>query len=321
MPRRDDFIKVFDQYKAASTTDEFKARMRAQATDNSTKLEDLSEMIQIELAEQAGIDGRAFVEALPLLLTQYDVDQKLCEAFIAFVERESLACDEAELTPAAYTDRLRQIELEREARRGAERAGSPSTYSPSGLENAARVGTSGGMPPQHRIQMMYKQFSLLKLGEKREAEMLDQYSSQMRAQMQGLFSQNPRAKEQFKAQLQMQGVDEPDMDEPERLIHYAIKNMKDIQCEARKDNEAQAKKLGITPDDLISRRLAELEKEMKATSGAGDVTVGSQPGTDGGSGPSGQRYTAGKLRFPIGTAVECNMGPKGWVSGQVKAQA
>ena len=76
----------------------------AAAAKAGLNVEDVTQEMQEEVAAKVGLDGKEVCSHFKYVLRYYKDDAVLCEEFLKFCERESSACDEAELGPEAFKE-------------------------------------------------------------------------------------------------------------------------------------------------------------------------------------------------------------------------
>eukprot|EP00041_Stephanoeca_diplocostata_P027756 m.770675 g.770675 ORF g.770675 m.770675 type:complete len:286 (-) comp23241_c0_seq10:1124-1981(-) len=111
MISKEHLYDMFSSFSAMVESEDGKRRLK-DAVAEGKAVEDVTSQMQVEIAEKLGLDGNHVTDMFKHVLKVYKDDEVLCEQFIKFCEKESLACDEAELGPEKLQEKLAKIDLE-----------------------------------------------------------------------------------------------------------------------------------------------------------------------------------------------------------------
>ncbi|GLJ08937.1 hypothetical protein SUGI_0098850 [Cryptomeria japonica] len=107
MLTRQQLLHLFDLFAIELGKAEVKKRIADAVRDNQEPVAITTE-IQEELLLKMDIDPQFGISCLGKINTVYENDRELMLQFYDFVAKEELACDEAELGPAGFSEKVRQ---------------------------------------------------------------------------------------------------------------------------------------------------------------------------------------------------------------------
>eukprot|EP00054_Salpingoeca_dolichothecata_P031722 m.264409 g.264409 ORF g.264409 m.264409 type:complete len:323 (+) comp27807_c0_seq1:82-1050(+) len=188
MLTKDQLLRIFAKFKAIVNSPAGKQRLK-DAVKAGKDPEDETTAIQKEIAVALGIDGEHCMNCFREVMKTYQqTDPSLCQQFALFLQTESLACDEAEMTPEAFAQKVAQMNAARQQQMAM-------------MQQMQQAGVS----PQQHMEMMQRLSGQMQ-------QMMQ--NSDVRAQMQ------KQAKEHFaKMQQQNPGVD------PQQVMAQAMQKM------------------------------------------------------------------------------------------------
>eukprot|EP00038_Savillea_parva_P026401 m.53855 g.53855 ORF g.53855 m.53855 type:complete len:553 (+) comp7488_c0_seq3:47-1705(+) len=293
MVSKEHLYEIFSSFAAAIESPEGKKRL-ADAVAAGENVEDVTQAMQEEAAEKAGLNGKETCDHFKFVLRYYKDDPVLCEEFLKFCERESNACDEAEMGPDKFKEaqeKLKHDDLARDKYRS---------------EYAA-------LPPAMR-ENMAKQLIMLSKSSAEMNAMLDKTEANMRK----LLVEKPMVKamivQQIKSQFAAMGAAD-ELDEHGDVIGTMISKVKEGTQFMREKLTSEAKERDISFDELIQQKLEAIQAVGGTQGGHGAAAAA---GAGAGGTPT---LDLGKLRFKVGDAISAKLGSVGdnWEDGRVVA--
>ncbi|KAD3641154.1 hypothetical protein E3N88_30378 [Mikania micrantha] len=116
MLSREELLHLFDRFSALITQPDVKNRIADAVNDNQEAVA-VTTAIQEEILKEMGVDPTYGLSCLGKIGMEYENDQDLMVRFYRFVATEEMACEEAELGPDEYPERLQmQQTLHQQAR-------------------------------------------------------------------------------------------------------------------------------------------------------------------------------------------------------------
>lgn len=113
MLTREQFFRIFSQFQAMAMSEQGKERLR-KAVQNGEQVEDELAKMEIDICKELGIDGDHAQACFRLVFEYYQTeDPALCAAFERFLQLQSMACDEAELGPEKFQEKLILMRFEK----------------------------------------------------------------------------------------------------------------------------------------------------------------------------------------------------------------
>lgn len=113
---REVLLEFFKRGQATFNDPDFQASLKQAHTTGTHAPEQLINQAQKAIFHALEVDGEWGLQQLRHVRQQYANDQELTTQFFAFVEREEMALDEAELSPEEFLGRLMQRQSEATAR-------------------------------------------------------------------------------------------------------------------------------------------------------------------------------------------------------------
>ncbi|KAM0935907.1 hypothetical protein DsansV1_C27g0197791 [Dioscorea sansibarensis] len=104
MLSKDQLLRLFGRFSALTSQPEVKKRIRDAVKDKQAVA--VTTAIQEEIFLEMGIDPRFGIACLGKINSVYENDRDLMIQFYGFVAKEEMACDEAELEPDEYAEKL-----------------------------------------------------------------------------------------------------------------------------------------------------------------------------------------------------------------------
>lgn len=105
MLSRDQLLRLFDRFSFLTSQPDVKRRI-AEAVLDKQEAVAVTTMIQEEILLEMGIDPRFGLACLGKVNVAYESDQDLMIQFYGFVAKEEMACEEAELGPEKFAERM-----------------------------------------------------------------------------------------------------------------------------------------------------------------------------------------------------------------------
>nr|XP_043607120.1 uncharacterized protein LOC122579087 [Erigeron canadensis] len=105
MLSREELIHLFDRFSTLTSQPDVKKRIADAVKDNQEAVA-VTTAIQEEILKEMGVDPSYGLACLGKVNAEYENDQDLMVRFYGFVAREEIACEEAELGPDEYSERL-----------------------------------------------------------------------------------------------------------------------------------------------------------------------------------------------------------------------
>lgn len=109
MLSREQLLQLFDDFSLIVSKPDVKKRI-ADAVKQKQEAVAVTTEIQEELLEQMGVEPKFGIACLGKVNAIYKDDRELMLRFYAFVTKEELACDEAELGSNAFQQKMQQFE-------------------------------------------------------------------------------------------------------------------------------------------------------------------------------------------------------------------
>ncbi|CDP16698.1 unnamed protein product [Coffea canephora] len=105
MLSRDQLLHLFDRFSFLTSRPDVKKRI-AEAVLDKQEAVAVTTTIQEEIFLEMGIDPRFGLACLGKVNVAYESDQDLMIQFYGFVAKEEMACEEAELGPEKFAERM-----------------------------------------------------------------------------------------------------------------------------------------------------------------------------------------------------------------------
>lgn len=105
MLSRDQLLFLFDRFSFLTSQPEVKMRI-ADAVSDKQEAVAVTTAIQEEVFSQMGVDPRFGLASLGKVNMVYENDRDLMIQFYGFVAKEEIACEEAELGPEKFAERM-----------------------------------------------------------------------------------------------------------------------------------------------------------------------------------------------------------------------
>ncbi|KAK9052347.1 hypothetical protein SSX86_028976 [Deinandra increscens subsp. villosa] len=105
MLSREQLLLLFDRFSALTSQPDVKKRI-ADAVNENQEAVAVTTAIQEEILTEMGVDPTYGLACLGKINMEYENDQDLMVRFYRFVAIEETACEEAELGPVEYSERL-----------------------------------------------------------------------------------------------------------------------------------------------------------------------------------------------------------------------
>ncbi|KAJ0988850.1 hypothetical protein J5N97_007206 [Dioscorea zingiberensis] len=105
MLSKDQLVHLFARFSSLTSQTDVKKRIRDAVKDKQEAVAVTTE-IQEEILLEMGIDPRFGIACLGKVNSVYENDRDLMIQFYGFVAKEEMACDEAELEPDEYVEKL-----------------------------------------------------------------------------------------------------------------------------------------------------------------------------------------------------------------------
>ncbi|CAA7405202.1 unnamed protein product [Spirodela intermedia] len=105
MLSRDQLIHLFDRFAFLTSQADVKRRIKQAVNDNQEAVA-VTTTIQEEIFTEMGIDPRFGIACLGKVNAVYENDRDLMIQFYRFIAKEELACDEAELDPDEFSEKM-----------------------------------------------------------------------------------------------------------------------------------------------------------------------------------------------------------------------
>ncbi|KAG9158274.1 hypothetical protein Leryth_000405 [Lithospermum erythrorhizon] len=109
MLSREQLINLFDRFSELTSQPDVKKRIADAVNDNQEAVA-VTTTIQEEIFLEMGVDPIFGLASLGKINMAFDKDQDLMIRFYGFVAKEELACEEAELGPEKFAERLVALE-------------------------------------------------------------------------------------------------------------------------------------------------------------------------------------------------------------------
>ncbi|XP_059452560.1 uncharacterized protein LOC132183175 [Corylus avellana] len=110
MLSREQFLHLFNRFTFLASQPDVKKRI-ADAVEDKHEAVAVTTAIQEEIFLEMGVDPRFGLSCLGKANTVYENDQDFMICFYKFIAREEMACDEAELGPDEFTERMRSQQM------------------------------------------------------------------------------------------------------------------------------------------------------------------------------------------------------------------
>ncbi|KAI3666033.1 hypothetical protein L6452_44671 [Arctium lappa] len=105
MLSREQLLHLFDRFSTLTSQPDVKKRIADAVNDNQEAVA-VTTTIQEEILKEMGVDPAYGLACLGKINMDYENDQDLMVSFYRFVAKEEMACEEAELGPDEYFERL-----------------------------------------------------------------------------------------------------------------------------------------------------------------------------------------------------------------------
>ncbi|KAL8200793.1 hypothetical protein R6Q57_012132 [Mikania cordata] len=105
MLSREELLHLFDRFSALISQPDVKKRIADAVNDNQEAVA-VTTAIQEEILKEMGVDPTYGLSCLGKIGMEYENNQDLMVRFYRFVATEEMACEEAELGPDEYPERL-----------------------------------------------------------------------------------------------------------------------------------------------------------------------------------------------------------------------
>ncbi|KAI3813085.1 hypothetical protein L1987_17801 [Smallanthus sonchifolius] len=105
MLSREQLLHLFDRFSVLTSQPDVKKRIADAVNDNQEAVA-VTTAIQEEILKEMGVDPTYGLACLGKINMEYENDQDLMVRFYRFVAAEEMACEEAELGPDEYSERL-----------------------------------------------------------------------------------------------------------------------------------------------------------------------------------------------------------------------
>ncbi|KAI3503569.1 hypothetical protein L1887_32015 [Cichorium endivia] len=105
MLSREQLLHLFDRFSTLTSQPDVKKRIADAVNDNQEAVA-VTTAIQEEILKEMGVDPSYGLACLGKINMDFENDQDLMVRFYAFVAKEEMACEEAELGPDEYSERL-----------------------------------------------------------------------------------------------------------------------------------------------------------------------------------------------------------------------
>ncbi|KAI7732159.1 hypothetical protein M8C21_028913 [Ambrosia artemisiifolia] len=105
MLSREELLHLFDRFSTLTSQTDVKKRIADAVNDNQEAVA-MTTAIQEEILKEMGVDPSYGLSCLGKINMEYENDQDLMISFYTFVANEEMVCEEAELGPDEYAERL-----------------------------------------------------------------------------------------------------------------------------------------------------------------------------------------------------------------------
>ncbi|KAI7736171.1 hypothetical protein M8C21_015648 [Ambrosia artemisiifolia] len=105
MLSREELLHLFDRFSTLTSQTDVKKRIADAVNDNQEAVA-VTTAIQEEILKEMGVDPSYGLSCLGKINMEYENDQDLMISFYRFVANEEMVCEEAELGPDEYAERL-----------------------------------------------------------------------------------------------------------------------------------------------------------------------------------------------------------------------
>ncbi|KAF5755231.1 hypothetical protein HanPI659440_Chr17g0681261 [Helianthus annuus] len=105
MLSREQLLYLFDRFNTLTSQPDVKKRIADAVNDNQEAVA-VTTAIQEEILKEMGVDPTHGLACLGKINMEYENDQDLMISFYKFVAKEEMVCEEAELGPDEYAERL-----------------------------------------------------------------------------------------------------------------------------------------------------------------------------------------------------------------------
>eukprot|EP00041_Stephanoeca_diplocostata_P027758 m.770714 g.770714 ORF g.770714 m.770714 type:complete len:405 (-) comp23241_c0_seq13:654-1868(-) len=238
MISKEHLYDMFSSFSAMVESEDGKRRLK-DAVAEGKAVEDVTSQMQVEIAEKLGLDGNHVTDMFKHVLKVYKDDEVLCEQFIKFCEKESLACDEAELGPEKLQEKLAKIDLEAAA-------ASQHGHDQHG-HGAGRPMSSVGMAQQ--LAMLSQ-----------TPEELDATFQMIERNLREVMSSNAQMKDMILSQLSKSGQVSGDTD----AISATMAKLRQGQDILKASVQEEAKAKGSTMEAVLQEKLEHLSRLRQA---------------------------------------------------------
>ncbi|KAL8538442.1 hypothetical protein ACS0TY_000442 [Phlomoides rotata] len=109
MLSRDQLVYLFDRFSFLTSQPEVKKRI-ADAVNDKQEAVAVTTTIQGEIFTEMGVDPEFGLACLGKVTMEYENDQDLMIQFYGFVAKEEIACEEAELGPEGFAERMEMLQ-------------------------------------------------------------------------------------------------------------------------------------------------------------------------------------------------------------------
>lgn len=109
MLSRNQLLHLFDRFSVLTSQPDVKKRI-ADAVNDKQEAVAVTTAIQEEIFMEMGLDPRFALACLGKVNLAYENDQDLMIRFYGFVAKEEMACEEAELGPDGFSERMQMIQ-------------------------------------------------------------------------------------------------------------------------------------------------------------------------------------------------------------------
>ncbi|XP_062105438.1 uncharacterized protein LOC133817070 [Humulus lupulus] len=110
MLSREQLLHLFNRFSYLTSQPDVKKRI-AEAVQDQQEAVAVTTTIQEEIFLEMGVDPSFGISCLGKVNMTYESDQELMIQFYKFVAKEEMVCDEAQLGPDEYAERMRRQEL------------------------------------------------------------------------------------------------------------------------------------------------------------------------------------------------------------------
>ncbi|XP_022156519.1 uncharacterized protein LOC111023401 [Momordica charantia] len=106
MLSRAQLFHLFSRFSALTSLSDVKKRIAAAVRDDKQEAVAVTTAIQEEIFSEMGVDAQFGMSCLGKVNSFYENDQELMVHFYKFIAMEEMACDEAELEPDEFAEKM-----------------------------------------------------------------------------------------------------------------------------------------------------------------------------------------------------------------------